>query len=349
MVSPVRIAVAGAGLIGQQHISRILGHPDATLATIIDPSPKAREQAEMLGVPYFETLEAGIDGTKPDGVILGTPNKLHVSGGLTAVQAGVATLVEKPVSDEVETAMMLAEASEKADVPVLVGHHRRHSPLIQSAKAIIEQGKLGRMSAVNGLCWFRKPDEGYFDGAYSWRREPGGGVVLINLIHVIDDLRNLCGEIVSVQAAASNAIREFPVEDTAAIILRFANGALGTLNICDSASAPWSWEMTSGENKMYPKSDEACYWIAGTEGSLSVPKLDFWHYDGSPHWGRPIQVDRTIAPEEDPLVRQLTHFCKVARREVAPLVDARSGTKTLAATLAVRQAAFSGGIVDLAI
>ena len=48
---------------------------------------------------------------------------------------------------------------------------------------------------MTGLCLFRKPDPGYFDGADAWRREPGGGVILINLIHVVDDLRNLCGEI----------------------------------------------------------------------------------------------------------------------------------------------------------
>ncbi|MBK5571541.1 hypothetical protein [Ensifer sp. SSB1] len=131
------------------------------------------------------------------------------------------------------------------------------------------------------------------------------------------------------------------------MILRFANGALGTLSISDSASAPWSWEMTAGENKMYPKTDESCYWIAGTEGSLGVPKLDLWHYGGQPHWGRPIQIERAIAPEADPLVLQLTHFCKVARREVAPLLDARGGMKTLEATLAVKQAAARGGIVNL--
>ena len=97
--------------------------------------------------------------------------------------------------------MRLVEAAEAAGVPILVGHHRRHSPLIQRARAIVASGRLGRITAVTGLCLYRKPDHGYFDGANAWRREPGGGVILINLVHVVDDLRNLCGEITEVQAA----------------------------------------------------------------------------------------------------------------------------------------------------
>ena len=65
--------------------------------------------------------------------------------------------------------------------------------------------------------------------------------MLINLIHTIDDLRNICGDIVAVQAAELNSARGFEVEDTAAMILHFAGGALGALTISDSANAPWSW------------------------------------------------------------------------------------------------------------
>ena len=101
-------------------------------------------------------------------------------------------------------------------------------------------------------------------------------MVLINLIHVIDDLRNICGDIVGIQAAESNAARGFPVEDTAAMILHFASGALGTLTISDAANAPWSWELTSGENKAYPQHRPVLLPGRRHEGSLTVPRLDFW-------------------------------------------------------------------------
>lgn len=231
---PVRISVVGAGLIGQAHIKRIAEEPEAELAAIVDQSPQASGLAGSADAGWFADIDSMLRSVRPDGVVIATPNRLHVAGGLACVRAGLPMLIEKPISDDVPSAMELILAAEKADVPILVGHHRRHSPLIQRAKAIIASGRLGRITAVNGLCWFLK-NPSYFDVA--WRREPGGGVVLINLIHVIDDLRNLCGEIVGVQAIASNAVRGFAVEDTAAILLRFRDGALGTLSISDTAAS----------------------------------------------------------------------------------------------------------------
>ena len=347
MTKTVAIAVAGAGLIGKAHIARVLAEPTARLAAIIDPAPEAKAMAEAHGVPHFAELEPALAAAKPDGVVLATPNTLHVPQGLAAIAHGIPALVEKPVASDVASALALAEASEQAGVPILVGHHHRHSAMIRQAKAIIDSGKLGRIVGVNALYWFRKPDKGYFDGPGAWRKAPGGGVILINLIHMIDDLRNLCGDVASVQAATSNATRGFDVEDTAAMILHFRNGALGTVGLSDTAASPWSWEFTAGENKAYPFTPETAIHIAGTLGSLSVPRLDVWSYDGEPHWFRPLSMSRTIVPEVDPLSEQMAHFCAVVRREVAPALDARGGAMTLATTLAVKEAAETGGIVAL--
>jgi len=254
-------------------------------------------------------------------------------------------LLEKPVALDVESAMELVNAAETAGVPILVGHHRRHSPLLQRAKAIVASGRLGKITAVSGMCLLLKPAS-YFEGRNAWRREAGGGVVLINLIHVIDDLRNICGDIVAVQAAESNAARGFPVEDTAAMILNFASGALGTLTISDSANGPWSWELTSGENKAYPHTDQFCYLISGTDGSITIPRLDVWRHEGD-GWWTPMKTERNIALEQDPLTLQMRHFCAVIRGEAKPEIDGRGGARTLETTLAVKKAAAEGAIVKL--
>lgn len=342
-----RIAVAGAGSIGRAHIKRILEDPQTDLACIIDPAPQAKELAASLRVSKFDDLAIALAETKADGVILATPNTAHVPGGLAAVEARVPMLVEKPISSDVASARTLVEAAERAGVPILVGHHRRHSAHIRKAKEILESGRLGHIAAVNAVCLYRKPDSGYFDGAGSWRREPGGGVMLINLIHTVDDLRNLCGEIVGVQAAGSKMIRKFPVEDTAAALLHFENGALGTIVISDTVAAPWSWEMTSGEDKAYPHTDQSCYFIGGTKGALAIPSLDLWSYEAEPHWNKPIQATRVHAPPEDPLVVQLRHFCEVVRGEAKPKLDGRGGIRTLETTLAVKRAADTKTTVEI--
>ena len=352
---PVRIMVAGAGLIGQEHIKRVLDVPGAALTGIVDVATKATEQADGLGAPWFPDLETMLEKDKPDGVVVGLPNQFHFAAGMTLVKHGVPMLMEKPVCDSVEEAVQFADAAEKADVPVLVGHHRRHSPLMQRAKAIVDSGRLGKITAVHGFCWFLKPKD-YFEGKTAWRGQPGAGVILLNLIHVMDDLRNLCGDIISVQAASSSAARGLPVEDTVGIILKFRNGAIGTLAISDAAAAPWNWEMTTGENKAFPRTDEFCYVVAGMEGSLSVPRLQLWHHGSDLSWWSPIRSERAVTPEQDPftlqshgdpLTNQMRHFCDVIRGTAKPLLDARGGTKTLEATLAVKEAAAIGRAILL--
>ena len=114
MTDPVRIAVVGAGLIGYQHILRVRGEPEAVLAAIVDPTVKAQELARDLGTRWFPDLHAMLEAITPDGVIVATPNQLHVANGLTCVAAGIPMLMEKPVSDDVATGWELVAATEQA-------------------------------------------------------------------------------------------------------------------------------------------------------------------------------------------------------------------------------------------
>ncbi len=301
--------------------------------------------AAELGVPHFTDHAAMLDAVKPDGAIIASPNALHVAMGLDCVQRRIPMLVEKPIAPTVADAARLVAAATGAGVAVLVGHHRRHNPIIATARAAVRAGRIGRVTAVTALSLFKKPD-GYFDMA--WRREPGGGPILINLIHNIDDLRFICGEIVSVQALTSNATRGFPVEDTAAVAFRFADGGLGTALLSDTVAAPWAWELTSGENPFFPPpQDQPCYLIAGTEGSLVLPRLELWRYGAAPGWQAPLSHERLAIGEADIYARQLQHFCRVIRGAEPPLIDGADGARTLAVIEAVHRAAQTGQPVTL--
>ncbi len=332
MPSDLRIAIVGAGLIGRQHVERVAREPGASLAAIVDPSEHARELAAQADARWFPDVSDMLDTARPDAVIVATPNQLHVPVGLECVAAGLPLLVEKPLAQDLPTGRRLVEAAEAAGVPLLVGHHRRHNRALRQARGIVESGRLGRITVVNALAWFLKP-EAYFD--VEWRREPGGGPILINLVHVVDDLRYLCGEIEEVKAIGSNAMRLFPVEDSAVAMVVFDHGALGTISVSDAVVAPWSWELTTGENPSYPETDQSCYLVGGTEGSLSFPSLEVWRYPGQPGWHAPIERTRVTARKEDTLSAQLRHFCRVARGEEAPLVDGPEALRTLEVTLAI--------------
>ena len=340
MMSMLKIAVAGAGLIGRRHIELVQASPSCTLAAIVDPAPGAAEIARNADVPLYATLDELFAHGRPDGVIVATPNQFHVSNALACIDAGVAALVEKPVAPTVEDGVRLCEAVERADAKVLVGHHRAHSPILAKARAIVEQGTLGSLVAAMGSALFYKPEHYFDDGP--WRRQPGGGPILINMIHEIGILRWLCGEIVAVQAFASSATRGFPVEDTVAINLRFANGALGTFMLSDTAASARSWEHTSRENKSYPTyPDEDCYLIVGTGGSLAIPTMRLKVYDRKEDrsWWKPFRTEVADVDRADPLERQLEHFCAVIRGEAKPLVTARDGLQNLRVTEAIALAA----------
>ena len=194
-----RLAVVGAGLIGQRHARLIVAGADAALSAIVDPTDAARDFAAGIGAPWFASVADMLAVDRPDGLIVATPNQLHLDHGLQAVEAGLPALIEKPIADSVAAADQLVAAAEKAGVPLLIGHHRRHNPLIAQAKAKIDAGDLGRLVAVHGMFWLYKPDD-YFD--VEWRRKPGAGPVYINLIHDIDLLRHLIGEVASVQPSS---------------------------------------------------------------------------------------------------------------------------------------------------
>ena len=345
-MSKVRIAIIGAGAFGQRHLSYLQREPLCEVVAIADPMPAAADYATAHGYRYFSDYCAMLDAVKPEGAIIASPNPLHAPMGLACVERGVHILVEKPIAETLAAAQSLAAAAQRAGVALLVGHHRRYNPVIEKAREIVRGGGIGRLAAVVALWLIRKPDN-YFDVA--WRREAGGGPVLINLIHDIDDLRFICGEIASVQALTSSAIRGFAVEDTAAIALRFADGALGTVTLSDTVPAPWSWEMTSGEAAQYPQRPESCYLFSGTEGSLTVPRLELWRYDGEKSWMQPLVKQKLDVTSEDPLTRQLRHFCRVIRGEEAPKITGADAAQTLAVTLAVHEAARSGQAVALAL
>ncbi len=345
-MTPAKLSIAliGAGGIGRPHAERMLRHADVSLAGIADPTPAGRAFAESIGVPWFAEPVDLLDKTKPGAALVATPNATHASIGLQCIERGIAVLMEKPITDTLHDAGGLCAAAEAAQVPLLVGHQRRHSLRVRTAKALIAQGCIGRPVAAHAMATWLKPDD-YFNVA--WRREAGGGPVLINMIHDIDVLRHLIGDVTSVQAVASNAVRGFAVEDTAAVILRFANGAMATLITSDATPAPWNYDLGAGELERFPQQDADAIYLCGTEGSLTLPQLKLWRYPDARGWADPLTQQRTALPRTDPYDEQLRHFRAVVDGREVPLCSGRDGMATLCCALAVHEAARCGAAVVL--
>ncbi len=344
-MQPVRIALMGAGLIGREHAALVDAYGETLLVGIADPAPETAALATRLGVPCFESYERMLDEVAPDAAIVALPNTLHVEAGLACVERRIPVLVEKPIADTVAAAMRLVDAGEDAGVPVLVGHHRRHGTDIQAAHRAVVKGDLGRIVAINGIAAVAKHDT-YFD--VGWRRSPGGGPLLINAIHDIDCFRYLCGEIESVQAIGSSTVRGYDVEDTVAVSMRFASGALGSYLLTDASPSPFFWEIAAEQSLTFPHQAADCYTVLGRTASLAVPSLDLWHHEGGGDWRDPLVRGRLVAERASCYEAQLANLVAVARGTAEPVVSGREGALTLAATLAVARAIAEGRSVDVA-
>jgi predicted dehydrogenase len=344
VVNKVRIAVIGLGWIGFRHAQLAMAIDELELAAVCDPAEKAGELARQLGKPFYRDHREMMDKETLDGVVVATPTGLHVDVGIECARRGVHLLVEKPVADTVEEGRRLVQAAEESRVQLLIGHYRRFNPAVEAAREIVQSGSIGRLLGVSGL-WtvFKEPE--YF--VPEWRRKPGAGPVLTNLIHDVDCLRFICGEITGVQSMTSAAAREFEVEDTAGVLLRFANGAIGTMLVSDTTPSPWGFEAATGDNPDLYKTGENCYHILGSEGSFSFPELRIWRYSDRTKagWRYPIEktslADNVSAADLEPLATQLAHFGRVIRGQEKPRVSGRDGLQTLAITRSVLETGVS--------
>ena len=340
-----RLAILGLGLVGVRHLDAVASLPDVDVIGAVDPAEAGKIAACKRNIPWFETIEELFEGAEFDGLIIATPTLLHIEQALYAIKKGCPVLVEKPLSTHSSDAEELISAAALRGVPILVGHHRRHNPLVQAAKSALVEGRIGEVCAVHSTCWFYKPDA-YFEAA-PWRTKSGAGPVSVNLVHDVDLLRFFCGDVRRVVAQTAPSKRGFENEELAAAILTFESGAIGTLSVSDSAVSPWSWEFTSKEYPVYPVTGQSCYHIGGTRGALSIPDLKIWTHEQQPDWWRPIHAQTLPFCKSDPLVNQISHFVRVIDGQAEPLVSGVEGLKSLQVIEAIALSAEQGGFIDM--
>ncbi len=337
-MTKLKLLLSGPGLIGKTHAKLINARQDCEVSAVVAPmSDENKMFCSEHQYMIYPDIESALSKNKFDGAIISSPNVFHFDQTALCIDHDVPVLVEKPITDTVDTARKLVEMAERKGTPVLVGHHRTHSPLLETVKQFIQSSSFGQPVVLQGSALFYKPRHYFEEGA--WRTKIGGGPILINMIHEIGLMRYFYGEIDSVFASASSFIREFEVEDTVAVTLHFANGALGTFLLSDVAASNRSWEMTSGENPAYPHFPHGnCYHFAGTNGSLDFPDMAVCYYgsDTDPSWWRSFEQAKLEVKRGDPLERQLDHFVDVICGRASPRVSAKDGFRNMQVIEAIK-------------
>ncbi len=339
-----RVGLIGGGLIAEKHLNGAIAPEvcSGELVALCDADPKKKELADEFGLPFFTDFRDMIKQAELHGIINATPNQLHARIAMECAEMGIHVLNEKPVTSTLEEGKQLVKTVKECGIKLLVGHHRRHFPLVQRAREIVQSGELGNITGVSILWALMKPDY-YFDVA--WRRQKGAGPVLLNICHDIDNLRFICGDVTEISAKAKRmANRSGEVEDTIALNFEMANGALGVGFISDTAPSPWSYELASGENPHYCFTGQDCYRFFGTNAAFSFPNMEVWQH---PHgrekgWYEPLMKRTETVPYALPFAAQFEHFGKVILGLEDPIIDAEDALLTLATTLAVLESNDTG-------
>ena len=335
----INISIVGTGLMGLQHIKAISKSKKANLHSIVDISKNAVNLSKKYKVPLYSNVEELLRSKNLDAVIVATPNQLHETHTLSFLKKKIPVLLEKPISDNIKSAKKIINSSRKNKTPLLIGYHRRHNSIVSKVKDVVSSGKLGTIVSANILCWLYKHKEYYKE---TWRTSKGAGPLGINLVHDIDLICYLLGPVQFVQAFTSNRNRKYKVEDTAAVSLVFKSGALCTLNISDTIVAPWSYELTAGENPAYPITNQSAYMIGGTKGSLQFPNLKKWFYKNERSWWNKILVKEDKKKDDKTLVNQIDHFTEVVLKKIKPKVNGNDGLASLKIFAAITKSAKIG-------
>ena len=340
-LDPIGIAVIGAGRMGQYHMNLIAENPKTRLLGIVDLPGQADGIAQQHDVPGFSSIDQMLQTVNPEGVIVATPTEFHLQPVIAVLNQNIDVLLEKPIAANLDEAQEMIDKCKDSRGQILVGHHRRYNPVATTVKNMIDEGVIGQLLGVSGQWCVRKPVD-YFDSP--WRKNWQASPVFTNLIHDVDMLRYLCGEIESVYADSSNGFRNSNLEDTVAVNLRFQSGALGTFLLSDAAPSPWTWEQGTGESRAFPFSGENSMRFMGSKGAIEFPCLKLWRYenDNTGNWGDVPVSSNIEVPTGDAFQLQLNHFCEVIRQKKRPVVSATDGFQSLQVILKILESTKNG-------
>ena len=156
MNKKINISNVGTGLMGLQHIKAISKSKKANLHSIVDISNTAPNLSTNSPIPFYSNVNELLSSKNLDAVIVATPNQLHEKHTVGFLKKKIPVLLEKPISDNINSAKKIIHSASKNNTPLLIGYHRRHNSIVSKIKELIDKGKLGKIVSANVLCWLYK-------------------------------------------------------------------------------------------------------------------------------------------------------------------------------------------------
>ena len=332
----MHILVVGLGSIGRRHVrnlKRIEPSAEITAWRRIGPDQSLGDSGPLVDRVVYSLEEAL--STRPDAALVTNPAPMHVETGLALAHEGIHLFIEKPISNTLDGVNSLMELCRARGLALMVGYNFRFYSPLQAVRRALDVGSIGRLVSLRAEVGQYLPDwrpgSDYRQGV-SANAHLGGGA-LLEQSHELDYARWLAGEVEAVSAQAGHlSDLDMDVEDTAEVLLRFSNGAFGSVHL-----------------DMVQKSMTRTCRIIGTEGTLT--------WDWSSHRARLFTgatgtwtelCDGQGIDSNDMYLDEMRHFLDCVRGYASPMVGGEDGLRALEIALAARRSSEEGHAVEIA-
>lgn len=329
MTAVLRAGLIGLGMMGRNHARVLRSLPDVELVAAVDPlDPPQPAYGRVDVVPSVrELLSRGIDLC-----VVATPTRTHESIGLELADAGVATLIEKPLAHDSKSAQTIADAFERNGVIGCVGHIERYNPALQDMRRRLANGELGNLLQVVTR------RQGPFPS-----RVADAGVVLDLATHDIDLTEWVTGSrYLTISARVAHRVGR-AYEDLVSAVGELEGGVVVTHIV--------NW-LSPFKERVTTVTGELGTFVADT----LTADLTFYRNGTVPaQWERMAafrgvtegDMIRYAIAKPEPLHTELSQFAAAVRGEPASLVTMAEGCATVRVAEAVREAAATGQTVEV--
>ncbi|HZS76748.1 MAG TPA: Gfo/Idh/MocA family oxidoreductase [Ktedonobacteraceae bacterium] len=344
MTEPLRFGLVGCGVIGPMHAEALKMLPDALLVAAADTRvERAQKLVEQYGGTAYSTLREMLERVPLDVVIVCTPSGMHGEHACQIMRAGRHVIVEKPMEVRREAIEEMLRVQRETGVKLAIISQHRFDDASQQVRKLLDEQAFGRLVLGNAIIpWWRS--QAYYDSG-AWRGTwalDGGGVLMNQSIHFIDLLQWFMGPVKSISAYTDTLVHRMETEDVAVAVLRFANGALGTISGTTGAYPGTSArvEIYGDKGSALIENDKLVYLrvakdeqeTAGMYGASEGPKRATTSDEGQ-------AAQNPAALSANSHARQIADMIRAIREDGTPLVDGYAGKQPVEIILSIYESA----------
>ena len=339
----IKFAIVGCGRISKRH-SELLGEKQisgAKLVAVCDIKlSKTKVIADKYGIPAFACMHEMMSNTDVDVVVILTESGLHAKNAVELAPYGAHIMVEKPMALTLDDADSMIEACDQHAIKLFVVKQNRFNVPVVALRDALDQGRFGKLIMGTVRVRWCRPQAYYDQDTWRGTWAYDGGVLTNQASHHVDLLEWMMGDVESVFAKSKQALANIEAEDTAVVMLKFRNGALG---------------MIEATTAIRPKDLEGSISILGETGSVevggfAVNEMKTWNFSNRQSGDDEVIENYSVNP---PNVygfghqAYYEHVVDCLNNKTPQLVDGLQGRKSLELITAIYESIETGKEVFL--